>query len=184
MKELKILKKGITHAGRFHTDDVISTAFIKYFNPNIKIERVFEFESDESEDIIVYDIGFGDFDHHQDDRKVDEEGNHYCAFGLLWEVYGRQYLQLYGFKNIEKAFKTFKIKYINKMNQGDNYGYNKVTNFYENNLILNCNAIWFEDQINDIEEKQFYKALQLGISILEIWTKTVFEECEELSFSF
>ena len=37
MKDLLKVKKGITHAGKFHTDDVLSTVLIQEFNPNIEI---------------------------------------------------------------------------------------------------------------------------------------------------
>ena len=37
MKDLLKVKKGITHAGKFHTDDVLSTVLIQEFNPDIEI---------------------------------------------------------------------------------------------------------------------------------------------------
>jgi hypothetical protein len=48
MKDIQKVKKGITHAGRFHTDDVLSTVLLLEFNPNLEIERVSEYVADDS----------------------------------------------------------------------------------------------------------------------------------------
>ncbi len=37
---------------------------------------------------IVFDIGRGQYDHHQRDSRVRENGVPYAAFGLLWEKFG------------------------------------------------------------------------------------------------
>ena len=65
---MKIPANGFTHAGKFHADDVFATALLQILRPDIKITRGFTVPDDF--DGIVYDIGFGMFDHHQEpDRK-------------------------------------------------------------------------------------------------------------------
>ena len=66
--------KGITHAGVFHAGDVFSTALLKILFPDIIISRVFKAPETPSPNEIVYDIGFGRFDHHQKDAEMRENG--------------------------------------------------------------------------------------------------------------
>ena len=63
---MKIPANGFTHAGKFHADDVFATALLQILRPDIKITRGFVVPDDF--DGIVYDIGFGMFDHHQEPR--------------------------------------------------------------------------------------------------------------------
>ena len=83
---MKIPANGFTHAGKFHADDVFATALLQILRPDIKITRGFTVPDDF--DGIVYDIGFGMFDHHQEPREYRANGVPYAAFGLLWRVLG------------------------------------------------------------------------------------------------
>lgn len=83
---MKIPANGFTHAGKFHADDVFATALLQIVRPDIKITRGFVVPDDF--DGIVYDIGFGMFDHHQEPRETRPNGVPYAAFGLLWRVLG------------------------------------------------------------------------------------------------
>ncbi|WP_435143555.1 MYG1 family protein [Faecalibacterium prausnitzii] len=65
---MKIPANGFTHAGKFHADDVFATALLQILRPDIKITRGFVVPDDF--DGIVYDIGFGMFDHHQEPRET------------------------------------------------------------------------------------------------------------------
>ena len=62
MINLKTITKAITHGGKFHTDDVLSTVLIKMLNPNIVIERVNEYVGDDlDENVRILNIEtFGD----------------------------------------------------------------------------------------------------------------------------
>ena len=40
-REKNIPEFAITHAGKFHADDVFCAALLTYLNPNIQIKRVF-----------------------------------------------------------------------------------------------------------------------------------------------
>ena len=64
---MKKIKYGFTHAGVFHADDVFSAALLTYLFPDIEIKR--GFKADNNFDGIVFDIGFGEFDH-QDRKSV------------------------------------------------------------------------------------------------------------------
>ena len=81
-----IPNSAVTHGGRFHADDVFSSALLRLLNPKIKIRRVMRLP--ENFDGLAFDIGGGDFDHHQNGAPVRENGVPYAAFGLLWRAFG------------------------------------------------------------------------------------------------
>lgn len=113
MKRYIDIERGFTHSGKFHADDVFSAALLTILNPDIKIERGFEVPEDF--DGIVFDIGFGEFDHHQQERAVRENSIPYAAFGLLWRKFGRM---LVG----EEEAKRFDEKFIQGLDLNDNTG--------------------------------------------------------------
>lgn len=76
----------VTHGAKFHADDVFAGALLRYMNPNIRIDRVLQ--PPEHFDGLIFDIGRGAYDHHQQDAEVRENGVPYAAFGLLWRAYG------------------------------------------------------------------------------------------------
>ena len=82
------ITKLVTHAGVFHADDVFSTSFLKMIWPNAEVIRTFKPEQYEGQDdVIIYDIGRGKFDHHQTDKEMRDENVPYASFGLLWREF-------------------------------------------------------------------------------------------------
>ena len=79
-----------THSGKFHADDVFSSALLLYLNPEITILRGNKVPEDF--DGIIFDIGRGRYDHPQKDSRIRENGIPYAAFGLLWEELGTEIL--------------------------------------------------------------------------------------------
>ena len=59
---MKIPARAFTHGGKFHANDVFSTALLKILRPDIKVTRGFVVP--DNFDGIVYDVGGGMFDHH------------------------------------------------------------------------------------------------------------------------
>lgn len=84
----------ITHSTVFHADDVFGVAMCRLIVPNIEIIRTLDVEKqlEMSKNIgknpIVFDIGFGKYDHHQPDKALRGDGTPYCGFGLLWRDFG------------------------------------------------------------------------------------------------
>lgn len=149
--DIKNCKKGYTHGGAFHSDDVFSTAFLMILNPEIKVERGFNVPEDF--DGIVYDIGLGEFDHHQKDRRVRENGIPYAAFGLLWERFGALIL------GDEEAVK-FDEDFIQALDNSDNTG-------APNDLALvisDYNSTWKNRKENSDED--FFRAVEFAKGIL------------------
>lgn len=102
-----------THGGRFHADDVFSAALLRILRPDIRIYRGFTVPKGFSG--IVFDIGGGEFDHHEKNSPRRENGAAYAAFGLLWRKYGHHFLP-------EKAALSFDAKFIQPLDIDDNKG--------------------------------------------------------------
>ena len=132
---MKIPANGFTHAGKFHADDVFATALLQILRPDIKITRGFTVPDDF--DGIVYDIGFGMFDHHQEPREYRANGVPYAAFGLLWRVLGPG---LVG----ERQARLIDENFIQPLDLNDNTG--------EQNSL--CDAIGFFNPVWDSKEDQ------------------------------
>ena len=140
-----------THSGKFHADDVFSSALLLYINPEIVISRGNKVPEDF--DGIVFDIGRGRYDHHQKDSRVRENGVPYAAFGLLWEVLGKEIL---GEELAEKMDESF----IQPLDINDNTGEkNELAT-----LIGNFNPPWDAKGGSD---EAFFQAVSVAGMILE-----------------
>ena len=104
---------GFTHGAKFHSDDVFSAALLQILNPKIQIERGFTVP--ENFEGIVFDIGRGEFDHHQEDKEIRENGVPYAAFGLLWRAFGTYILT-------EEEAAEFDLDFIQPLDESDNTG--------------------------------------------------------------
>ena len=118
---MKIANIALTHTGKFHADDVFSSALLRIANPKIRIVRVSEvpkgFEG------IVFDIGRGEYDHHQENAEVRPNGVPYASFGLLWRQLGRSLLEQSCPPDDAKAFaEAFDEHFIQPLDADDNTG--------------------------------------------------------------
>lgn len=154
----EVITKAFTHGGRFHADDVFSAALLRYLYPSIQIERGYQVPEDF--DGIVFDIGLGEYDHHQNDRRERENGVAYAAFGLLWERFGASILG-------EEEAKRFDEKFIQPLDINDNTGEHHELAA----VIGSFNPAW--DSTEDANEA-FLKAVDLAQTILELKFKKVF----------
>lgn len=141
--------KAITHAGKFHADDIFSAALLRILNPDIQFERVLSVP--ENFDGIVFDIGWGKFDHHQSGAPVRENGVPYAAFGLLWKEYGSFLLG-------EEA-DSFDEHFIQPLDLEDNTGCGHPLA----SAIGAFNPCWDSDENPD---ENFLKALDVAFAIL------------------
>lgn len=141
---------GFTHAGRFHADDVFSSALLRLLHPPIRIYRGFQVPKGFSG--IVFDIGNGPFDHHSKDSPRRPNGSPYAAFGLLWREYGHFILPK------EQALK-FDEKFIQPLDVDDNLGTGNLLA----TLIGAFNPPW--DSQED-ENAAFFEAVEVAGKIL------------------
>lgn len=143
--------KAFTHGGKFHADDVFSSALLLYINPEIVISRGNKVPEDF--DGIVFDIGRGRYDHHQKDSRVRENGVPYAAFGLLWEELGKEILG-------EELAEKFDEAFVQPLDNNDNTGEkNELAT-----LIGNFNPPWDAKGGSD---EAFFQAVSVAGMILE-----------------
>ena len=142
--------KAFTHSGKFHADDVFSSALLLYLNPQITITRgncvPEEYYG------IVFDIGRGRYDHHQRDSRVRENGVPYAAFGLLWEELGGEILG-------GTLAQRFDEEFVQPLDNNDNTGEkNELAT-----LIGNFNPVWDETEAADgVTEEERDRGLSVG----------------------
>mgnify|MGYP001514381419 CR=1 FL=1 len=134
---MKIPANGFTHAGKFHADDVFATALLQILRPDIKITRGFVVPDDF--DGIVYDVGFGMFDHHQEPRECRPNGVPYAALGLLWRDQDTCFFKAVA---VAKQILENQIASANAVNRADE----KVQQAYKNSrdgiVVLPCYLPW------------------------------------------
>lgn len=168
----------ITHSGQFHVDDVISTIFLSKINKEIILLRVPSISSEKYENKIIYDIGLGEFDHHQRNRNGQREnGIYYSSIGLLWKKFGKDYLKDLKVKEINKTFEYIDkelIQYIDAIdNRQPEYLVNKITP----DFVKLCNPEWNE---NISENEAFINALKLGDGFWDAYMKHAIAEVEAI----
>ena len=139
IERVKNIKVALTHAGKFHADDVFGAAFLKIINPDIKIIRSNSVPNDFEG--IVFDIGMGKFDHHMADNEVRECGIPYAAFGKLWREFAPSLYGNYVYESIDR-------KLIQDLDLSDNTGsYNALAiaiDTFNSEDVKNNNNEFFE----------------------------------------
>lgn len=148
---MKVPAKGFTHGGKFHADDVFSTALLQILRPDIQVERGFTvpdgFEG------IVYDVGGGMFDHHSEPRATRANGTPYAAFGLLWQVFGPGLVGEHQARLVDENF-------IQPLDLNDNTGEQNSLS----DAIGSYNPVWDSKDDPDV---CFWRAVSVAKQILE-----------------
>lgn len=82
-------KRGMTHGGLCHSDEVLATALIrKFLSTDFPVDRVFSVPEGTPDDVLVYDIGGGQFDHHKGKKFSSHDETHeLSSCGLIWEEF-------------------------------------------------------------------------------------------------
>ena len=168
----------VTHSGKFHVDDVISTIFLSKLKKDIILIRVPSVKNINVENKIVYDIGLGEFDHHQKNRNGQRQnGIYYSSIGLLWKKFGRKYLEKLEVTNVDKTFQYMDDELIQYIDATDNMQTEYLQNKISPDFIKLCNPEWNE---NITEDEAFIHALKLVDEFWNIYTKHAIAEVEAI----
>ncbi len=158
----------ITHSGTMHTDDIFSTAFLDLYYKNIKVFRTTSIPKDIDKNVIIYDIGRGKFDHHQEDAEKRENGITYCSFGLLWKEFGRDFLEKRNIENVEDVFLAFDKDLIEAIDADDNGVFPKIEAQYKVKTLSEVFKLFNPGYKSGQDEKeQFIKAVKVAKIIIE-----------------
>ena len=161
--------KFITHSGKFHVDDTISTIFLSKIFDKVVLIRIPSIDNKNIADKIVYDIGGGEFDHHQKNRNGQRDnGIYYSSIGLLWRKYGKEYLKTLMVNNVEKTFKYIDEELIQYIDVADNMQIEYAKNKILPDFIKLCNPEWNE---KTEENEAFIKAIKLADEFWKVYIK-------------
>lgn len=159
----------ITHAGNMHADDVFSTAFLELYQKNIYVFRTPNIPStyEEKENVFIYDIGLGKYDHHQTNARIRDDGIIYCSFGLLWESYGKDFLEKENYSNVEDLYQAFIKDLVEAIDADDNGQFPKIDAPYKVKTLSDIIKLYnpkygCTEDIND----QFLKAVEFAKTII------------------
>ena len=115
--------KMAVHNGVFHADEVFGVALMETIEPDLQVIRTRD-EAVIAECDIVADVGGGKYDHHQADKVLREDGIPYCAFGLLWRDYGKQFTKIIcpSLNEVESEEVAYKVSmdFITQIDASDN----------------------------------------------------------------
>ena len=179
----------VTHSGKFHADEVMATAILlairelvlsgaiksedlpevlrgKFSSEPIRLCRISVVASNPGKKL-VYDVGGGEFDHHQKNRNgMRENGIFYAAVGLSWRAFGKLLCD-----GSEELWRAIDEQLIQAIDCGDNGQFPvienglPILNFDE--LIGNFNPRWNEDLGMDFQNKRFAEAVEFAEGIFE-----------------
>lgn len=168
----------VTHSGTFHVDDVISTIFLSKIFKKINLIRVSSMNNRSVNNKLVFDIGLGEFDHHQKNRNGKRKnGIYYSSIGLLWKKYGIRYLNDIGAKNINKVYEYLDKELIQYIDATDNMQMEYLKSKTSPDFVKLCNPEWNE---NITEEEGFIHALKLADEFWTIYIKHAIAEVEAI----
>lgn len=174
VKELKEANC-VTHGGKFHPDEIFATVILSKILTNIKLIRVNEVTDSMRESIakkLVYDIGGGEFDHHQAGGNGQRDnGVKYASCGLIWKSYGKKYLEKCNVKkeHIEELFLQIDKDLIQYIDANDNGQATQIDTDYKfvelASVISAFNPCW--NEIVDTDEC-FMQAYETAKNILNV----------------
>ncbi len=157
----------VTHNGLFHADDVCGFVTLRMLNPNIQIIRTNDITKIDLSDKIVFDIGGGEFDHHDRNHLQYRDDDHlfpYASFGLLWKKYGHLVM---GSQELADVYDNKFVKYIDQTD-------NTSTPNLVSSIVSSFNISWEEKGDN-------YENFLKAVSFIEIGMRRQIESLKALS---
>lgn len=108
----------ITHSGTFHADEVMATVILLNKFGSMKLFRT---SSVSNNNAFVYDVGFGEFDHHGIDfNESRENGIKYASCGLVWRKFGKDIIKSLNITNVDSFFESVDKNLILDIDRDDN----------------------------------------------------------------
>lgn len=158
-----------THNGKFHADEVMATAILKQLydlevirTRNPKILKELD---------IVYDVGGGEFDHHDIEKVYRESGTPFAACGLIWRTFGRDVIRSKEpglsdseVDNIFHFLDATLIEGIDAIDNGLKTAEITIPTANITSIISGFNPTWDSDMP---EDKAFDDAVEFAVSVLE-----------------
>lgn len=158
----------ITHSGTFHADEVFASAFLEMYLGDVSILRTNNVDTTKSEGKMIYDVGRGKFDHHQNDALKRDNGITYCSFGLLWKEYGKDFLEKRGIELVDRVWEMLDKDFVEGIDADDNGVFPQVIANFKIKTVPGIIKLFNPSfQAEQEESIQFEKACHLAKTILE-----------------
>lgn len=181
----------ITHSGKFHADETMSTAVLLMLrrklaldenlsvphpalehlreSHELKLARVDNQTLSEiklRDDVLVYDIGGGKFDHHQLGRNGKRKnGIFYSSVGLIWRKFGKMLC------SNERVWQKIDDNLISVIDAGDNGQFPLVANDLPTlgigTIAEGFNPLWNENQGKARQDYCFAEAVSFMYGVLD-----------------
>lgn len=181
----------ITHSGKFHADETMSTAVLLMIRRKLsvkqdivvphpaleqlrdgkvlKIARVDNATLEAlrlNDDVLVYDIGGGEFDHHQRGRNGKREnGIYYSSVGLIWRKFGKMLC------STERVWQKVDDELISVIDAGDNGQFPEIANGLPmlgiSDIAEGYNPLWNENQDKARQNYCFTEAVGFMYGVLD-----------------
>lgn len=157
----------VTHGGVFHADEVLATIILSKVFGDVTVLRTFKVPEGLSDDVVIYDIGFGKFDHHQKGGNgARENGVPYAAVGLIWKEYGHKLVE--NTVNPELVWNLIDRDLIQGVDATDNGAMPKpeseLSNMSFSNIISGFNPTW---DSNEDSDEAFIRAVEFAENVFE-----------------
>lgn len=110
----------ITHSGVFHADDVFATVILNRAFGGVRVLRTNKVPENLADDVIVFDIGGGEFDHHGLAQVDRSNGVPYAACGKLWKEFGWTIKEIKECRNPIIAYHIIEEELIAGIDAADN----------------------------------------------------------------
>lgn len=146
----RVGNKVYTHDGVFHADEVFATALLMIVCGNKELE-VIRTRNLENDDIFRYDVGGGEFDHHQCDEFRHDGTGIFASFGKLWCTVGRT---IEGLR--EEIWAEIDKSFVEIVDLTDNTGVMNPVNYFINSFRT----------VEGIDGAAFDKAVEIAYSML------------------
>ena len=157
----------ITHNGTMHADEIFATAFLDMYLNEVKLYRTSNINN-ELENKIIYDIGRGKYDHHQEDALKRENGITYSSFGLLWKEFGKEFLKNNKVDDYDLVFDLIDKDFVEAIDAIDNGFFPKIDALYKVKTLSDVLKLFNPSyNSNQNENEQFIKATSIAKMIFE-----------------
>ena len=159
----------VTHSGTMHADEVFATAFLDLYLGDVKVFRTTSV-GEVDDNVLVYDIGRGKYDHHQIGAEKRENGITYSSFGLLWREFGKDFLEKSDFSNVDDLWLEIDKDLVEGIDADDNGFFPKIETEPNHKVKTLPNVIKiFNPSFDSGEEEstQFEKAVNIAKAIIE-----------------
>lgn len=172
------MKTLITHPGQPHIDDIFAYAILSKIFPEHKLVRTRnEVAIHNTDNSIIFDVGMtfdGNkyFDHHQSDKHIRKDGVPYSSFGLIWDRWGIEFIELlfkeklgekFTFPLCSGIFHEFDQAFVYYVDAGDNGVINNRTEILSHEFSFGS---VFRHMTKDGSDESFVNAADVALSII------------------